>query len=118
MLAVAILEAQPFVKAVLRNNFIAEMPLAIVGTVCIVWRHFGQSGYFGRELQIVARCSMVVWVKSGQDRGPRRRARRLRHVGVFEDQAFFSQPVQVRCGACRAPVTTQGIGPLLVGEDE
>ena len=116
-LAVGILCCDPLSKAVLREDLVAQMPLAYIGRLIITRNHLRNRLYMARQRHITGRYFCCVRIQAAQHRCPRGAANRLTDIGVLEDKAFIGQGIQGRRLDPIVTITGHGIQPLLVGKN-
>ncbi len=116
--AILVIHTQPVLKAVLGDDFVAQMPLAVIAADIIRRHQFSYGWDLGPERDVVGRAAVAVRVQAGHDRRAGRRADRLRDVGVLKEHTLASQPVQDRRLNHAVAITAQGVSSLLVGEDK
>ncbi len=122
MPAIHVLDAYPVAKAVLRENFVAEVPFSVItGEIPVVtfcWNHLGNRRHAVVEWEVVPNASVRVRHKSGHDTRPRRSAHRLCIVRALKHGASFRKSIQVRHFDTGIAVCGEGIEALFIGEDE
>ena len=117
-LPVAVLSRIPHIETVLNLHVVAKVPLAHIALKVFVVDHLCDDGRIGGQVDLVHYGPRGVRVKPGHNRGARRRAYRLRNIGVLEHKAAVRQRVQVRHFHVVRAVTRERIGALLVAHDK
>src|SRR6478672_11574439 len=76
----------PFPKSALSFGFITQLPLTHVsGVVIFVSQQFSERSTRSSERDVVTYATVGMRPRSGEQRGPRRRAERLGHISAFKD---------------------------------
>ena len=114
---VRILATHPGVKAVLRENLIAQVPFAHVGAVVFVGKILGYGRHIGRQRYVAGGHPGGVGPQASQHGCPRRAAHRLAYVGVLEHKTLFGQPVEGRRLNLIIAVAPECVGALMVCEN-
>ena len=118
VVAVLVLYAHPLVEAVLADDLVAQVPLAVVGGVVLRRQEVGDGPDRVVQANVVLQTAVDVGPQPGQDRRARRGADGRADVAVLEYEAAGGKGVEV--GGLDEVVAVAGhrVGPLLVGEDE
>jgi len=119
VLNVVVLNGNPLLETMLGEDLVAQMPLSHVGAPVIrIAQEFGETGGGFGKGDVVFQDTAGVGPEARHDCRARRRANRLGHVCLFENDALRSQTVQIRDADFPVAVGGHGIGTLFVGPDE
>jgi len=117
--AVAVLDGNPLLEAVLCEYLVAQVPLAhIGGTVIGVVEQFRQNPGVDRQRDVVPGAPGRGGPEPGHHGRAVGRADRLGDVGPLEYHALRGQLVEIGGVNPRISVGSHGIGALFIGPDE
>lgn len=115
--AVLIFYRVPFVPTFSFDHFVAQMPLAVVGGVIVIWEELCEGLYVFGKWDVVLYAAIRVWPETCHLSGTRGRADWGADVCVFEDKAGVSESVQVGCVDPVVSVGRHSVGALLIGKN-
>ena len=119
ILAVVVLDALPFIKSVLGEGLIAQVPLPVIGGLgSRSVRYSAMVLNLRIQADIVGVGSVIVGHQPGHDRTAGRRADRLGAIGALEAEAAFTQGPQVGRLHRIIPGPGNSVTAVLVGPEE
>jgi len=117
--AVTVLDGDPLLEPMLREDLIAQVPFPHIGGPIIrIIEQFRKTGSLLREWDVVGDTPVRVRPQTGQYRGSRGGADRLCAIGSPEDRRFGGEFVEVGGVDPGVPVNRHRVRPLFIGPQE